>query len=349
MPARDGVLFMEGGHGAAADGMSGRTLSRQMDQALDEASAWIVRLQTGDADDAVAFDAWLGAAAVNRQAYDQALAVWTAYAAAAPQVLAALEAQDRPQLRPAGGRRAWPPVGGLAAAAAVLAAVLLTGPVLRPTAARTYATGVGQRTSVRLADGTRIDLNADTQLTVALAKDARRVTLTQGEAIFEVAHDPARPFLVAAGDRTILDVGTQFDVRRRDGLLAVTVTRGVVDVRPADDAPGPAYRLHPGQQLERREGAAATTLRAAAAEAVLGWREGRLVFHDQPLNAVIAELNHQFRRPIRLQDPALGARRVSGVLVLDDEAAVVQRLAWLAPVRPVVSRDSVVLHGTADR
>ena len=314
---------------------------------IADAGAWIARLEAADAEDAVAFDAWLEASDANQRAYDQAIAVCEAYDAAAPQVLAGLAtlARQRAQAQ----QRAMLVVGGLAAACAVAAVSVGWLELSRPPPPRAYATGVGERTRVRLADGSTIDLDAGTELTVALGHDARRVTLRRGEAIFDVAHDAARPFLVAAGDRSIRVVGTRFDVRRRDGEVAVTVARGLVEVGPAGEAGGHAYRLHPGQRLAHREGASGVQIAATDPDEVFAWNEGRLVFRDAPLGAVIAELNLQVRRPIHLEDATLAEARVSGVLVLDDEDAVLRRLALLAPVAPIASGDGVQLRRVADR
>src|SRR4030095_9313767 len=109
----------------------------------------------------------------------------------------------------------------------------------------------------------------------------------------------------AAGDRTVRVVGTQFDVRRRSGKLSVTVARGAVEVRPSAGATGKAYRLHPGQRLDHLEGAAQTRIAAAEAEEVLGWRSGRVVYREQPLGDVVADLNQQVSRPLGLAMPRL--------------------------------------------
>ena len=176
------------------------------------------------------------------------------------------------------------------------------------------------------------------------SRDARRVTLDQGQAVFDVAHAPRRPFTTAAGDRTVRVVGTQFDVRRLGGKLSVTVARGAVEVRPAEGAAGRAFRLHPGQRLDHQEGAAVARIAPAEAEEVLGWRRGRLVYREQPLSDVVADLNQQFATPIRIEDPALASTPISGVLVLDDQSAVIQRLALLVPIRAVRSHAGVVLR-----
>jgi transmembrane sensor len=303
------------------------------------AADWVVRLAAGDAteDDALAFAAWLAADAANPAAYDRALAVWREFESQAPAVRAALRTARRPT------RRAWiAPLAGAAAAAALAAVVL---PQLRSEPApAAYATAAGEHRSLRLADGSRIDLNGATRLSVALRSGRRDVRMEAGEAIFDVAHDPARPFVIAAGDRAIRVVGTQFDVRRRDGALAVTVTRGTVEVGPAGGAAGGTVRLHSGQRLEHVEGAAGQRLSAAPADEALGWRAGRLVYRGQPLAQVVADLNAQFTRPIRIGDPALAATPISGVLIIDNEAAVVRRLALLVSAHAVPSPQGVTLE-----
>lgn len=311
------------------------------DARREAAADWVVRLQADDLAeaDALAFDAWLQASPANARAYDQALAVWTEFGHEASRVA---EALSRRRVRPVVNRRqAWFAAGAVAAAAAGALVIL---PQAQSPKAQVYATGVGQHRTVTLADGSTLAMNAATRLSVALRRDRREVTLDQGEVIFDVAHDPRRPFEIAAGDRTVRVVGTQFDVRRRDGELSVTVARGAVEVRPAEGAAGRAYRLRPDQRLEHREGAAYEQLAAVDAEEVLGWRSGRLVMRERPLGEVVADLNHQFPTPIRIEDPALAATPVSGVLVLDDQDAVIRRLALLVPISAVRSDGGLVLR-----
>jgi transmembrane sensor len=234
---------------------------------------------------------------------------------------------------------------GLGAAAAAAAAALVVLPQLDGGAQlETYSTGKGEHRTVRLADGSSLELNAGTRLSVRLSRHAREVTLDEGEAVFDVAHDARRPFLVAAGDRTVRDVGTQFDVRRRNGELSVTVAEGAVEVRPTQGVPGKTYRLHPGQRLDHAEGQASVRVAAVQAAEVMGWRSGRLVYRDRPLGEVVADLNQQFPTPIRIEDATLAATPVSGVLVLDDQDAVIRRLALLAPFTAVHSDAGLILR-----
>ncbi|HVI33846.1 FecR family protein [Phenylobacterium sp.] len=311
------------------------------DAARSEAADWIVRLQADDLaeSEALAFDAWLEASPEHVRAYDAALAVWGEFDSAGPDVDRALRA-DR--VRPQHSRRFYLAAGALAAAAAV-AVVVLPGRLTedRPLG---YTTVVGEHRTVSLADGSTIDLNAGTRLSVVLGRHERRVVLDEGQAVFDVAADARRPFVIDAGDRTVRVVGTRFDVRRRDGRLSVTVAEGLVEVRPTPQAGGRAFRLRPGQRLDHVEGSPQARVIAAAPEEVLGWRSGRLVYRDRPLGEVVADLNEQFPTPIRIEDPSLAATPISGVLIVDDQDAVIRRLALLVPVSAVRSGDSVILR-----
>ena len=311
---------------------------------LGEASAWIVRLQ-GEAlteADAMAFDAWLDARPENRAAYGAALATLQELERAAPEILGELEAASTARRRPSLGRRWWVGAGAAAAAAALVAVLVLPGQEGRPS--QTYATGRGQHLAVRLADGSALDLNAETRLEVSFAPDRRRVVMHGGEVIFDVAADARRPFEIEAAGEIVRVVGTRFDVRDRPEGLAVVVARGVVQVRPragASNAQG--YVLRPGQRLDI--GAAAPPqLSTVNPDEALGWRNGRMVYRDAPLSRVVADLNRQFQTPITIEDPQLGRQPISGVLVVDDQDAVLQRLALMLPIKTVRSDRGVVLR-----
>lgn len=317
-------------------------LWRQDEEARrEDAAAWAVRVESGDLaeGEAVAFDAWLCAAPENALAFDAALAVSRAYAAAAEPVARELALRRTPG--PAPSRRA---LMGVGAAAAVAAVAVVLAPQFTTPESESFVTAKGERRSVGLADGSTIHLNGGTQLAVTLARDGRQVSLSKGQAVFDVAHDARRPFVVATGDRLVRVVGTQFDVRRLDGKVSVTVARGAVEVHPAEGAAGRAFRLRPGQRLVHVEGQPASRVSAAEPEEVLGWRSGRLVYREQPLSEVVADINQQFATPIRIDDPMLAATPISGVLILDDQDAVIDRLALLVPLRAVRSDAGVVLR-----
>jgi transmembrane sensor len=314
-------------------------LQERVDAARDAAAEWIVRLDrptTGEAD-WMAFDAWLEASEVHRTAYDEAIALWSELNAAAPALAAATPA--KPARVPVGRR--WAVAAGLAA----VALALVFAPWADLTAKTvTYQTAKAERRVITLADGTRIDMNAGSRLTVRLGSKVRRVTMDDAEAVFDVAKDAHRPFLITAGDRTVRVVGTQFNVRRRDGLQSVTVRRGVVEVAPTDGVTGQTYRLTVGQRLDHLEGAGSSTLRSVAPDEAMSWRSGRLIYRAEPLANVVADLNRYTAKPLRIADSRAARMTFSGVLLTDDGQDAVRTLTLLAPITSTATPDSILLR-----
>lgn len=313
------------------------------ERALAEASAWLVRLQ-GDAvaeADGLEFDAWLDADPANRAAYAQALSLWQAFEAAAPEIQDELAAGERrATLRSKGASRRWWIGAGGAAIAATLAVAVVPGLMEPPAKPESFATGKGERKRINLADGSVIDLNAETRLTVTLKRGAREIRMAEGEAIFDVAHDARRPFTVAAGDRLVRVLGTQFDVRNRQGELAVTVARGKVEVSP--QAAGRAFVLIPGQRLKVAS-SGREELRAVDPLEAFSWRSGRLIYRGESLGNVVADLNRQYVQQIEVTDPELARMPITGVIVLDEQPKVIERLSLMLPVRSVPSDRGLLL------
>jgi transmembrane sensor len=317
------------------------------DETLDQAVEWRLRLESphvGEAD-WLAFDAWLSEGPEQAAAFDSALKVAADVRAAAGSLRATAAVIPFPKAAvapPKPRRRGL--YAGLAAAAAALVAVLAV-PAWQAARPTVYETRAGERRTVTLKDGSRVDLNGSSRLAVRYPRGERLATL-DGEAVFDVAKDPEHPFLITAGDRQVRVVGTQFDVRRREGRLSVVVARGVVEVAPVRDAVGPTLRLTAGHRLDHIEGAGDGQVSAVVAEEALGWRTGRLIYRNAPMSDVVADLNAQFERPITLSDGA-GDLRFSGVLLLDDQTAVVRRLSQLAPISSTATQNEIVLRSVA--
>jgi transmembrane sensor len=238
-------------------------------------------------------------------------------------------------------RRTW--IGGaLAAGLAITVGVGLWS--TRGPDTQVYETRPGKTREIVLADGTRIQLNAASKITVSLGSKARRVQMADAEAVFNVAHDPARPFLITVGDRQVRVVGTEFNLRHRADTVALTVRRGVVEVRPADALQTRPTRVTIGQQLTHIEGEAGSILRVSDPDAAFAWTSGQLIYRDQPLSEVAADLSRRFATPVRTADAKTAALRFSGVLVTDDEADVVRRVQAFAPVRAERTPGAIVLH-----
>jgi transmembrane sensor len=277
-----------------------------------DAADWFARLRgDADAETRAAFACWRDADPAHAAAYAQIEALWRD-----PDLAAALFAGPAESAAP---RAAWP---RRAAAAAVLVAILLTGLHLSgtdDTLLADHVAGSGLPQRVVLGDGSQLLLDAGAAVDVAYSGGARRVILRRGRVLADVQPDTARPFTVAAGDTTAQALGTVYAVTRRDSGAAVSVRAGEVLVT----APGQA-----GQVLQAGQGMTAGSAQpqpVAAAE--FAWAENRLVFADQPLGAVLADLDRYWPGLIWVRDDKLAALPVSGSYRLDDPPAVVAALA----------------------
>lgn len=329
--------------------------SHEHDRHLDEAADWHVRLLAPDATEAdwLAFEQWLSADALNQAAYDRVERTWALVEDARPDV-------NRPPAEPtrdsnviafkslAPDPAAMGPLRTRRnAIAAGIAALLVTGGLLGPRlwpAGTVYQTAKGETRTITLADGSILRLNSGSRVRVDLEKNARHVIMGDAEVSFDVAKDPSRPFYVAAGDRQVRVVGTEFNILNHQGRTVVTLRRGVIDVQPRPVAASvKPVRLAPGEQLTYRTGTAPATLRQVNADAAFAWQKGQLVYQDSSLADIVSDLNRYFPTPIHL-DPKLAALTFSGVLSVDSEQAVVERLEAFLPVVAEHSQQGFVLR-----
>lgn len=173
-----------------------------------------------------------------------------------------------------------------------------------------YATRVGEQRTQRLSDGSEVLLNTDTYLEVVMSRGRRELHLRRGEAVFDVAKDEKKPFVVTVGDGTVTALGTRFLVRALDAEVTVNLLEGSVEV--AREGQNERRRLAPGQRAAYVTAERGISVGAFDADVVLGWTEGRLEFDGSPLSAVIAEANRYSATKLRLVDPALAGMPVSG-------------------------------------
>ncbi len=292
------------------------------DDAVATAATWYARLRADDADerDRAAFRAW--------RARDPGHARAWARIAHVDDGLDSLHTGDRADDRLAGmiaAARAAPPVSParfatrwpmLAAAAALVLIVATGGAMLAdqatpPARQAVVATAIGQIRQLRLPDGSRMTLDAQSVAVVDAPADERRLRLERGRAMFAVAKDAAHPFIVSAGPGSVTALGTQFSVEIAPQRLTVALVEGSVRV----DLPGGSRRLVPGDVLTLADNM--VTVQAGAAAIGTEWRTGTLTFDSLPLAEVVAQLNHYSPQQIVIADPALARRPFSGVLDRD--------------------------------
>ncbi|TXH20637.1 MAG: histidine kinase [Gammaproteobacteria bacterium] len=210
------------------------------------------------------------------------------------------------------------------------------------------ATGLGQVESVTLADGTLVTLSSDSRVEVVLERRLRRVHLIRGEAIFEVAHDSERPFVVAADDARVTAIGTRFSVRHAESDLRVIVTEGRVRLEQQHIGAGataPVALLSAGNvAFAGDEGVRIESLHAEEAERLLEWRSGYLGFDDLPLAEAVAEFNRFNPRKLELADAEVAQLRVGGNFRWNNVEGFVNLLERGFPVRAERLSGRIVLH-----
>jgi transmembrane sensor len=266
--------------------------------------------------------------------------------AAASRVQAVHRGQTRQARRP----QKW-----IAVAAALVAAFLATWSFLAHQSYgwKEFATATGEQRAFELDDGSVIHLNTNSRVALRFAGQTREVRLLQGEALFRVHHDAARPFRVYTSDAVIQAVGTQFDVYNRPDGTEVAVIEGRVNVTPEahpalakfnvpavsarDDA---ATRSVGASEEARIDRGGVLSVRAVpdVSDAV-AWRERRLVFRQQTLEHIVAEFNRYSARQIRLEGPDVASRLFTGVFDADDPDSLAQ----------VLARDSSLTVSYSDR
>jgi transmembrane sensor len=297
----------------------------------DQAAAWFARRRSGSwsALDDSEFAIWLKADPSHTAAWSAFERLWGRVDTVRddPKILAIRERARRSAARGQSLRRISR-VGGALAASLVVGILVwrnvppsmlpLAHPPALPVPAtslvRDASTEIGERSLLVLADGSKVTLNTSSAVHADYSGHERRVTLVRGEAFFDVAKDPTRPFIVSAGSREVIAVGTAFDVRLQDRQMKVTLVEGKVRIlRTVDHARHrAAVMLDAGSALVASEDSADHIEHLDTAR-VTSWRSGKLVFDGERLADVVAEMNRYSTQKLEIADPALEERRVSGV------------------------------------
>lgn len=279
------------------------------------ARAWLLRLKSGDAtqDDVRELARWRSEDAAHEDAYRDELRLWHALGPA----LAAGAAARRPARSVS--RRGL--LGGGAALAVSAALVAVIGVSPAPAGATVIETGKGERRTVDIAQGVRVELNTDTRIFYWAGAD--RLTLDRGEAVVSVAHAGDRRLSATVGDTRVLASRARFQLRDADIGTRVLCLDGAIAIATE----GRTYALAKGHSLAVADGSVRLDTPAPpVAEAETAWRRGLLVFNDRPAGEVVAELNRYRAGRVFLPDDRADIR-ISGVIHLDRADLAVDHIA----------------------
>ena len=315
-----------------------------------EASEWFIDFRAGDVDGEarLRFIEWLRRSPEHIQAYLEVSGVWSELPSCDPEGrfdIATLiaRARNEPDVIPLSQvipRTPPPPPAAeprtlrrlsrrpvlAAAALALLASLTALFLWIDSDTARSYSTGIGEQRTIQLLDGSTVELNARSSVKVRLTDRRRDVALIEGQALFKVAKDKQRPFVVRAGDAQVRAVGTEFDVYKKQAETVVTVVEGRVETYSgANGADAAAIMLSAGEQLTVLPHTVTKPTRADTAAAT-AWVQKRLIFEETPLNEVAEEFNRYNRRPLAIDDAELQTLKISGVYSSTDPASLINFL-----------------------
>lgn len=238
---------------------------------------------------------------------------------------------------------AWFTSARVAAALTILSviAMLTTVMVEKLTAVDRYSTGIGQRRTIALTDGSRIFLNTATTIELGMRDGERDVHVLEGEALFEVAPGQRRPFLVEAKGSAISAMSTRFNLRLRPELVELTVTDGLVTVRDGGTvgeqvAAGGSAAIHNGL-------VARMALDNMALRQRTDWTRGVLDLTGASLGEAVQEFNRYRLRPVVIADPRLAALGVAGRFPTSRSDLFVAQVERRFQVRAVTTQDGSIL------
>jgi len=304
-------------------------------------------------EDAGRFEQWLTADPAHRAEYLAVQATWSHLGAVGTQpspelqrhLAQAMTIQIQPQR--AHRHRVLRPLMALAAMVLLVGGTLWWWSSFAVTES-THRTAKGTQQTVALSDGTIMELNTDSHVTVRMWGRGRQVTLHRGEAYFTVANDTARPFEVVASNGHIHDIGTQFSVYRQAERVLVAVESGAIRVAVPSEGNElfQAHVLHPGERAAYTAAGEWSRLVPIEPRRIAAWRQGALRFERMPLIEALREVERYWTGRILLADPSLGATSVSGVFNHHNLAEFFTALPTIIPVQVTHRNGDVIISAS---
>ncbi|HEY0687242.1 MAG TPA: FecR family protein [Steroidobacter sp.] len=348
--------------------MESRARGKFNAQIYEQACDWFGECRSGGLDAAARrdFDRWLRQSPDHIAAYLEVAALYQEARAAIPEtenvealIAAAARHHDNvvelapdtptrqvPTSLPSPRKRTFAVTASLAIAAAVL---VIVSQMSWP---QTYATGIGEQRSIVLADGSTVDLNSRSKIRIRFSSQQRGIELIDGQALFKVARDHARPFVVESGGTRVRAVGTQFDVYRKrqgtivtvvEGRVAVLTERGDGDatvVEPQTGALGPGLLVSAGEQVKVNE-STAQRLPHPNIDGATAWRQRELVFDTASLFEVAEEFNRYNTRRLVIDKDEQYDFHISGVFSSTDPSSLIRFLQARRDLRVIETETEI--------
>lgn len=255
------------------------------------------------------------------------------------------------------------------AASVLVAVVILLSKQAAPTL---YQTGIGAHKLVTLNDGSEVLLGAKSTVRVQYADSVRQIFMDAGEALFTVAKDKSRPFIVTAGEANVVAVGTQFNIHRRVEAVVVSVVEGIVNVsaEPIDSyspearikliadlaaplsektIPTTATTLTGGQQVQLTDQRIISEIKHVVSDEVMSWRDGWLVYSGDPLSTVIEDVNRYHNKRVFIFDQQLKDFPFSGTIKKNEIDDWLNGLQFVFDIQVITMDEKIVIIGSNER
>jgi transmembrane sensor len=316
-----------------------QVVSLRSEEIIDnEAAGWLTKLDRGNvsAGDRRALKLWLSQAPEHAQALDKLAAMWS-------------EMDFLLNGIPETNKRNVPnpflllmPSRKMTYALSVFVICTVSlffwqGPEPVATETSFHSTRIGTHRLEQFSDGSSAHLNTNSIIETEFSNFARIVRLLRGEALFDVTHDPDRPFIVYAGNRVVKAIGTKFVVRLDSENIVLTVTDGQVQLSKRQKGDGPAPKsqeqeiilVSKGERVEVNDEVATPkpeVIQNNDLERQLSWVSGQLVFENERLEQVIEEVSRYVPDRIIIDDPELLDTRISGRLKIGDTDALLEAI-----------------------
>ena len=329
---------------------------------IEEATEWLVRIQESEVDAAEkqAFAEWLRRSPLHVREYLRAEATWATLENVDPQrhfdvnallleasnvvELASTDADKSPGSRSGTQWSRW-----FAVAAGIVAVGVLSWLFFVPETL-VYQTGLGEQRRVVLTDGSVVELNTQTEIEIELGSGSREVRLLNGEALFTVAADPQRPFMVLSDQARVQVLGTEFNIYQKPGQVTVSVLDGLVAVSNRDSDSGSGgeteqdtIQLAAGYEVKIHTNNSQLNPTTANTERVVAWRDLRLIFENNALADVVDEFNRYNRKQLIILDPMLKAQQINGVFDADRPETLMRFLVQSEAARVVKETDNRIV------
>jgi transmembrane sensor len=316
-------------------------MARTEENALsDVAAEWVARIQGRDVTRELReeLSRWMDADLSHAVAYLRAEAAWERMERLKAMPASSLEPEDTVGRWRMTRRTAF--AGGLGLCAASVAAWWIFS------VPDTYKSAIGERRVIALEDGSRVTLNTASVLRVRFTDAERSLHLVSGEALFEVAHNPQRPFVVEAANSHIRAVGTAFSVRLRSDLAEVTVTEGTVAVVEGPQTVPPS---DPAKQIAAGSGAVVNRSTVAKSELApdvlrqrLAWSEGAIELRGETLAQAAEEFSRYRTKRIIVADPRIASIRIGGRFPSNEADEFLRSVQAGFPVKIIEGADGTV-------